>query len=291
MLRSTTHSLSSISLPRLATRAVRVLVLTWIGIFVLVYPFQRKLLYMPTGDHTSPAATGLIGATEDIIVTPDGERLVSWVSQAKPGQPTILYFHGNAGNIVWRADRFARLQSAGYGVRMVDYRGFGGSTGSPSEHGLIIDARATYDHMRAEGIAAHNIILFGESLGTGVAVQLAASHPVAAVILDSPFTSAADVGARQYPYLPVRWLMWDQFNSLAHITAIRAPLLIVHGDRDHVVPYQLGAQLFAAASEPKQLITLSGEGHTAPLDRGAWAAIVPFITRATSKSETATRLQ
>jgi uncharacterized protein len=291
MQRSATPSLSSVPVRWLATRALRVLVLAWIGIFALVYPFQRKLLYMPIGDRTPPEAAGLIGATEDVITTPDGERLISWTSPAKPGHPTILYFHGNAGNIAWRADRFARLQSAGYGVRMIDYRGFGGSTGSPSEPGLIIDATTAYNRMRTEGIAPHNIILFGESLGTGVAVQLAASHPVAAVILDSPYTSTADVGARQYPYLPVRWLMWDQFNSLAYIASIRAPLLIVHGDRDPIVPYQLGSQLFAAASEPKQFLTLPGEGHTVPLDRGAWAAIVPFITRATSKSETATRLQ
>jgi uncharacterized protein len=289
MLRRAAQAAQNTNFRVIAGRALRVLVLAWVGVFALVYPFQRKLLFVPLGDRVAPEAVGLTGATEDVITTPDGERLISWTSPAKLGQPTILYFHGNAGSMAWRADRFARLQSAGYGVRMVGYRGFGGSSGSPSERGLIIDALAAYDRMRAEGLAPQDIILFGESLGTGVAVQLAAARPVAGVILDSPYTSTADAGAYHYPYLPVRWLMWDQFNSLAHIAAIRAPLLVVHGARDEVVPYALGQRLFAAAVEPKQFLTLSGEGHTAPLDRGAWAAIVPFVARVTSQAERARR--
>lgn len=289
MLRRALQALRQARLHTVAVRAMRVLFLTWIGVFAVVYAFQRKLLFMPDQHRTAPETAGLAAVTEDFIQTPDGEQLICWTSKAKAGQPTILYFHGNAGALAARGDRIARFQTAGYGVRMVSYRGFGGSTGSPSERGLIIDALAAYDRMSAEGLAAHDIIVFGESLGSGVAVQLAASRPVAAVILDSPFTSTVDAGAYHYPYLPVRWLMWDRFNSLAHIAAIRAPLLVVHGTRDDVVPYALGQQLFAAAVEPKQFLSLPGEGHTAPLERGAWAAIVPFVARVMVPAERARR--
>lgn len=289
MLRRVPRSLDHVRLRTVAIHAMRILFLIWLGIFAVVYAFQRKLLFMPDPQRTAPDSTGLQGVTENIITTPDGERLISWISPALAGQPTILYFHGNAGALAARGSRVAQFQTAGYGVRMVAYRGYGGSTGSPSERGLIIDALAAYDRMRAEGLVPQDIILFGESLGTGVAIQLAARRPVAGVILDSPYTSAADAGAYHYPYLPVRWLMWDQFNSLAHIAAIRAPLLVVHGTRDDVVPYALGQRLFAVAAEPKQFVTLPGEGHTVPLDRGAWAAIVPFVARVMSPAERARR--
>ncbi len=274
---------------RVVTLTLRVALLAWIGIFALVYPFQRKLLFVPLGGHVTPEAAGLVGVSEELVATPDGERLVVWASAAKPGLPTIFYFHGNAGGPSWRADRFQQFQAAGYGLRVLAYRGFGGSTGSPSERGLITDAIATYDHARADGLDAREIILFGESLGTGVAVQLAASRPTAGVILDSPYTSTADVGARRFPYLPVSWLMWDQFNSRAHIAHMGAPLLILHGDRDDIVPYDLGVELFAAAVEPKHFLSLPGEYHTAPLQRGGWAAIVPFIDRAIGRPDLSKR--
>jgi uncharacterized protein len=280
MLRRAFPSLFSVSAVALVRGGLRVAVIAWIAILAAVYPFQRKLLFVPFGGHVTPESVGLTGFREELVLTLDGERLVTWVSPATPGLPTVLYLHGNAGNLSWRADRFQQLQAAGYGVRVLSYRGFGGSTGSPSEAGLMIDARTTYDHVRAQGLDARQIILFGESLGTGVAVQLAASRPVAGVILDSPYTSTVDVAARQFPYLPVRWMMWDRFNSRAHIARIGAPLLIVHGDLDTVVPYDLGVELYADAVEPKQFLSLPGEPHTAPLQRGAWAAIVPFIDRA-----------
>jgi uncharacterized protein len=291
MLRRVFPSLSSMP-PRTVVRCgLRVAVITWIGILAIVYPFQRKLLYVPFGGHVLPEAVGLAGFREEILKTPDGERVVTWVSPAKPGHPTILYFHGNGGGLSWRADRYQQLQAAGYGVRVLSYRGFGGSTGSPSEAGIMTDARTVYDHVRAEGIEPRNLVLFGESLGSGVAVQLAAGRPVAGVILDSPYTSTVDVAQRRFPYLPVTWLMWDRFDSRAHITRIGAPLLIVHGDRDDVVPYDLGVALFAEASQPKQFLSLPGEHHTAPLQRGAWAAIVPFIDRVVGRGAAGARAE
>jgi uncharacterized protein len=280
MLRRAFPSLFCLNPRELLRGGLRVVVIAWIALLAVVYPFQRKLLYVPFGGHVTPESAGLQGFREETVTTSDGERLVTWVSPATSGQPTILYLHGNAGNLSWRADRFQQLQAAGYGVRVLSYRGFGGSSGSPSETGLMTDARATYDTMRSQGLEARHILLFGESLGTGVAVQLAASRPVGGVILDSPYTSTVDVAARRFSYLPVRWMMWDRFNSRAHIASIGAPLLIVHGDRDTVVPYDLGVALFAEATEPKQFLALPGEAHTAPLQNGAWAAIVPFIERA-----------
>jgi uncharacterized protein len=279
MLRRAFPTLFAMSPRMLARSVLRAGVIAWIAIFAVVYPFQRKLLFVPMGGHVTPESVGLKGFREEAVTTPDGERLITWVSPAKPGLPTILYLHGNAGNLSWQAGRHQQFQAAGYGVRVLSYRGFGGSTGSPSEAGLMTDARATYDTMRSEGLEARNIVLFGESLGTGVAVQLAVSRPVAGVILDSPYTSTVDVAARQYPYLPVTYLMWDRFNSRALIAQIGAPLLIVHGDNDTVVPYDLGVALFADAVEPKQFVSLVGETHVVPLQRGGWAAIVPFMDR------------
>jgi uncharacterized protein len=189
----------------------------------------------------------------------------------------VLYFHGNGGNLTYRTDRARLLQEAGFGVLMLSARGYGGSTGNPSETALVADGKLAYGWLRAKGIDPQHITLFGESLGTGVAVQVAASLPVAGLILDSPYSSLVDVAQLRMTYFPVRLFMIDRFDSMASIAKIRAPLLIVHGDADDVVPYELGVRLFNAAKEPKQLLTLPGGAHVAPLRNGAWRTIEPFL--------------
>ncbi|MBS0242166.1 MAG: alpha/beta hydrolase [Proteobacteria bacterium] len=233
-----------------------IVAVAWLG--------QRHLMYVPDATRVAPDKIGL-KAHERILSTPDGARLVTWSAPAREGFPTILYFHGNAGNLASRALLFSRYQAAGFGLLMMSWRGYSGSTGRPSEANNVADARLAYDVLRGDGIAADRIVLYGESLGTGVAVQIAAEKPVAAVILDAPYTSIVDVALLSYPYLPVRPLLLDRYETMSHIGRVRAPLLVIHGEKDRIIPVSMGKTVFAAANEPKKLI-LFPEGNHVDLD-------------------------
>ena len=265
------------------TRLIYILAIGWVTACALAYTFQRKLIYVPDPERVTPEHANLKGVSENVITTPDGEHLVTWWTAPKPGKPVVLYFHGNGGNISWRSGRVQMLQQAGFGVMTLSYRGYGGSTGAPSEAAIIADAQLAYDHLRDKGFGPSQIVLFGESLGSGVAVQLAASRSVAGLVLDSPYSSLTDVASRRFPILPVRLLLQDQFNSMGHIKDVHVPLLIVHGDQDDVVPYDLGRRLFETANEPKKFLTLPGAGHTAPLKDGSWDTIRPFLEQFSAK--------
>lgn len=234
----------------------------WFSLLALLFIAQRKLMYLPDSSRIAPQAAGLPQAREIEIVTSDGLRIIAWfVPPADNSKAVILYFHGNAANLANRAARFHLLTSDGTGLLAVSYRGYGGSQGSPSEAGLIEDARAAHAHLRALDVAPRRIVLMGESLGSGAAVALASETKAAALILEAPFSSAADVAASVYWMFPVRWLMKDSFDNLSRIRASSLPLLILHGDRDHVVPIRFGAKLFDAAREPKRFLKIPGGGH------------------------------
>jgi fermentation-respiration switch protein FrsA (DUF1100 family) len=172
----------------------------------------------------------------------------------------VLYFHGNGGALRYRVARFRAVIADGNGLIALSYRGYGGSTGAPTEAGLIADAEAAYAFAAAH-YPAERIVLWGESLGSGVAVALAAGHKVDRIVLEGSFTSAADVGARAYPFLPVRLFMKDQFRSDLRIANVTAPLIFLHGMRDRVVPITLGERLYALANEPKRFVRFSDAGH------------------------------
>jgi fermentation-respiration switch protein FrsA (DUF1100 family) len=235
------------------------------GLVALMYFAQRALMYFPYSARMSPADAGFPQAKEVELTTADGVRILAWTVPPQPGKPVVLYFHGNGGSLAHRVARFRRLIDDGTGLVALSYRGYGGSDGWPSEDGLIADGRATYAFARASYPDA-KIVLWGESLGSGVAVALAAETDVAAVILEAPFTSAADVAFSAYPFIPVRLLMKDQFRSDARIGKVTAPVLIMHGARDRIVPFRLGQQLFALANEPKQFVRFADGGHE-DLDR------------------------
>src|ERR1700716_4358601 len=184
----------------------------------------------------------------------DGEMLVAWHLPPRDGHPLILYFPGNGGAVVARVPRFRMFAASGYGLLAVSYRGYGGSTGSPTQTGLMRDGKAPNGEARARGYESDHIVLRGESLGTGVATALAATHEAAALVLDSPYSSAVDVAAAHYGVLPVRWLMFDQFRSDLAIRNVPIPILIVHGDEDRVIPIRLATRLFELANEPKMFI-------------------------------------
>lgn len=250
------------------------------ALIVLVgYMVQRKLMYFPLPERVAPAAVGLTHVEERIIETPDGARVVAWYGRARPGHPTILYFHGNGGNLALRADRIRRYLDRGQGMLMMSYRGYSGSTGTPTEAANVADAQRAYQLLIAEGIAPEDIIVYGESLGTGVAARLAAEKPVGGLILDSPFTSAVDVGARHYPFLPVGLLMQDRYEVLSYVAKIRTPLLVVHGARDQIVPFAMGQRVYAAANEPKKLATFPLAGHNDHALYGSYEAIQDWIAQ------------
>ncbi len=248
------------------------------GMIALMYLMQRSLMYHPERQRTPPAEASLSEAQEVTLDTADGEKVIVWYVPPKEGRPLVIYFHGNGGALRHRADRFRALAGDGTGVVALSYRGYGGSTGSPSEAGLIADAEATYVFAAAR-TPPERIVLWGESLGSGVAVALASTHRIGRIVLEAPFTSAADVGARVYWFLPVHLLMKDPFRSDERIGKVTAPLLVLHGALDNVVPIALGERLFAQANEPKRFVRFAEGGHN-DLDRyGAFDTVRAFIAQ------------
>jgi fermentation-respiration switch protein FrsA (DUF1100 family) len=248
------------------------------GLVVLAtYALQRRLIYFPDTQRIPPALANLPDVEERTLRTPDGAEVLVWYGRAKVGQPTLLYFHGNAGSFQFRQERIRRYMARGVGVYMMTYRGYGGSTGSPSEANNVADGKLAYDSLVADGVKPEDIIVYGESLGSGVAVQVAAARPVGGVILDAPYTSLVDVAETVYPFLPARWLMTDRYETTNYIAEVRAPLLILHGENDEVVPVAMGRAVFAAANEPKTLRVLAGAGHSDHWNFGSYDAAYAWL--------------
>lgn len=247
----------------------------------LMFVLQRKLIYRPDRTQSSPVAAGAPEMVPIEYETADGLRLTSWLATPLASHaPVLVYLQGNAGNIADRAGKVRPFLEAGFGVLLVGYRGYGGNPGRPSETGLLIDGGAALDHLADAGMAPHRTILYGESLGSGVAVVLAAERRLGALVLEAPFTSIVDVAASAYPWLPVRLALIDRFNSLAHIKSVRAPKLILHGERDRTVPVRLGRRLLDHAEEPKQGRFYAAAGHTDLHDHGAVEDIFLFLEEA-----------
>lgn len=246
-------------------KIVAILVLIILGPAAAVatlYIEQRALLYFPSRDVGTPGASGLGSADVVELKTRDGVTLSGWYLKGR-NDKIILYFHGNGGNIATRAYRFEDLNERGFSVLAIDYRGYGNSTGTPTEAGLHIDADAAYDFAIARGFKGSRIILFGESLGSGVALELASRRPVAGIILDSPYSSVVDVAAGRFPFLPVRLLMWDQFRSDLWIKSIKVPMLIVHGTEDAVIPIAFARKLAALGGPNVSYVEVPEAGHLA----------------------------
>jgi fermentation-respiration switch protein FrsA (DUF1100 family) len=247
----------------------------YLALGALMFFAQRALMYFPDRQRTPPAVAGLPEAEEVMLETADGERVIAWHVPPRGEKPVVLYFHGNGGALNLRVDRFRKIVAAGFGLLALSYRGYGGSTGSPSEQGLIGDARAAYAF--ASSLYPGRLALWGESLGTAVAIALAAEKPVGQLILDAPFTSAADIAAAVYWFLPVRLLMRDTFRSDLRIAQVKAPVLILHGEADAVVPVAYGERLYAMIPGRKRMVLFPGGEHV-DLDRhGAAEAALKFL--------------
>ena len=251
-----------------------------VGLAVLFFVQRSFVFPIPQKIRTTPEAAGFPEAEEHFLTTADDEKVIVWHVSAKPGHAVILYFPGNGDFLAGSASRFRAMTSDGTGLVALSYRGYAGSTGQPSEHGLLLDAAAAYAFTSAR-YSADRTVVWGFSLGTGVAVALAAGQPVGKLILEAPYTSIADVAASRFRMVPVRWLMRDQFRSDERIARVTAPLLIMHGARDSTIPIAFGERLFSLAHQPKQFVGFADGGHDNLGNYGAIETARDFIHAST----------
>lgn len=252
-------------------------VVVYLALVAFFYWNQRQLIYLPEQDFPSPADAGVPEMQVIQLPTRDGLLLHAWYRRpVDPDRPTVVYFHGNAGHIGYRAVIVKPLLEKGYGVLLLTYRGYSGNPGKPSEEGLYHDARAAMQYLLDERIPSRCRVLYGNSIGASVAMQMATEYQVGAVVLQSPFTSLADVGHVHYPFFPVKWLIRDRYDSVAKAKKLQAPILILHGDDDRIIPPKLSRKLFLALPEPKEALYIPNRGHN---DLFEPAIVISFIDK------------
>ena len=247
----------------------------------LLYIFQRRMVFIPFPGPTTPSGAGLTGFTEQRIPTPDNlpGGIRYWYSAGQSGKPLLFYFHGNGGGLHAFTFALPHLQAQGYSVVAMEYRGYPGSAGTPTEKTIVADALLLTETLRGRE-PYRPVVLWGYSLGSGIATQIAATITgESALILEAPFTSVADRGAELWPIFPVRSMIRDPFRSIDHIARVGTPLYIMHGERDWIVPAAHSARLFAAAQSPKERHTYPQANHFTLVDHGAYDAAFAFIAR------------
>jgi hypothetical protein len=237
------------------------LTVAYLALVLLVYFVQPRLVYFPDKQlSNTPEAAGL-DYTAVSIATGDGETLHGWWMPVPDAKGTVLFFHGNAGNISHRINYLTLFRRLGYNTLLFDYRGYGQSSGTPSESGTYLDAQAAWRYLTAtQGIAPGRIVLFGESLGGAVAAWLAAREKPGLLVLASAFTSVPDLAAEFYPFLPVRWISRFDYNTLESLQSVSCPVFIAHSPHDEIIPFEHGQRLFQAVAGTKQFLPLDG-GH------------------------------
>lgn len=232
---------------------------TVVAILGLLWVFQRSLIYLPSGTVPDPPS----GVEEVTFSTDDGVTLAAWHLPLPESRGTVILFNGNAGNRAHRLPLGRVLASAGFSVLLTDYRGYGGNPGAPSEEALAADAHAALSYVRSRS-GDDPVVYYGESLGAGVAVGLATEKPPAALVLRSPFASLPDVASVHYPWIPTSLLLRDRYPNVERIPQIDAPVLVIAGSGDSIVPEEQSRKVFEAASEPKTLVVVDGAGHNDP---------------------------
>lgn len=246
-----------------------------------MFAFQRSFLYFPPDDRPELSIARVPGLEAVTVATGDGLDLVHWYKQpAAPDGPVVVIFHGNAGHIGDRVPKYRPLLQAGLGVFFAEYRGYGGNPGRPSEEGLTADGLSVMAYLGSRGIPEERIVLYGESLGTGLAIKLAAGRPVAGLVLEAPPGSIAELAQMHYWYVPAKWLLLDQWNAIDLMGQVTAPLLLIHGEADGVVPVRFGRRVYEAATAPKEGLFLPGAGHVDLYDFSEVPArVVDFVRR------------
>lgn len=268
---------------RIATLGVPTLAaLSYLSLICWFAAHQREFQYSPGGARVSPESVGLEGFAALEIGTEDGERIVAWWAAPSLGGGVVLFLHGTPSTLADTIWRLPDLRKSGFGVLAIDYRGYGGSTGRPSEPGLRADARAAFDFIRAAAPGSR-IAVFGESLGTGIAVALARERAVAGVLLNAPYASVLRLFELRGPPLPYRMLLTDQFDSEALIGGMGVPLMILHGTADGTVPVTEARRLYAAARAPKIMIEVESAGHLAAWEGEAKARALEALAAWTTR--------
>jgi fermentation-respiration switch protein FrsA (DUF1100 family) len=237
------------------------LVAAYLLLMLAGYVLQRRFIYFPNPERVRPAQAGLTDVEERMLTMPDGVRVVAWYAKAMPGKPTLLYFHGNGGSIAGRTNRIRAYTAMGWGVYMMSYRGYGGSGGAPSEMAIVADARIAYGALLMEGVTPDHLILYGESLGSGVAARLASERKAAGLVLEAPYTSIVDIARAQFPWLPAGLFLTDRYETDKVLPQVRMPLLILHGRLDGLIPIGMGERLLAIANAPKALVAFPEGRH------------------------------
>jgi pimeloyl-ACP methyl ester carboxylesterase len=253
------------------------LVAAYAVICLAAYFGNRLFMYFPDPTRVTPSDAGLTNVREVEIDAADGVTLVAWYAPAEEGKQTILYFHGNGANAANRVLKIATIRESGFGLFYLNNRGYGGSGGKPTERDNVADAIAAYDRLRKLGVPDGKIVAYGESLGSGQAVRLATARPVAAVVLEAPLTSTIDVARTIYFWLPLGFLISDKYDNEHNIRSIRAPVLVLHGERDAVIPVEMGLRVYRAANAPKRIELFPNGAHDDLFDHGAWEKTHAFL--------------
>jgi len=241
-----------------------VIIIISVYLFLLLYVFfnQEKFIFMPSREVGNPPE--FLSVENVYIETEDGEKLHAWWHQQKSDAKTVLFFHGNAGNLSGRINQMKVFAELGLNALIVDYRGYGNSSGKIKEESDVYrDAKAAFNHLTKKGIAEENIILWGRSLGGAVAIDLAQDKNIFALIVESSMYSGVEVAQHYYRYLPIKWMLKYRFESGKKIANIDVPKLIMHSPDDEVIPFQQGEKLFSQANEPKYFFSLRGGHNTA----------------------------
>jgi fermentation-respiration switch protein FrsA (DUF1100 family) len=256
----------------------------WIAVIATMYLGQRSMIYFPDQTEPHPHDHGLPRMESIRIAVDDSvEILAWWHAPAGDTQPVLVYFHGNAGHIGERDYKIREMVEIGYGVLLATYRYNAGAGGKGSEQALLADARRAIEFVKSHGIAENRIVLYGESLGSGVAVAMAAEHDVAGLILETPYSSIVEVAHSRYWFALAKWLIHDRYDSLARIGKVRAPILLFHGDADTTIPMRFGERLYDAAPEPKEAHYYPGGRHTDLYDHGAGEVVMNFLDRCAAR--------
>jgi fermentation-respiration switch protein FrsA (DUF1100 family) len=249
---------------------VSIIAAVYLGLSVLLFLTQSRVLYQPSRGYDSKPEDYHLEYEPVTLSTPDGQSLAAWFVPAEGAEQTILFCHGNAGNISHRLDTLKMFHELGLNCLIVDYRGYGQSSGKPTEKGTLIDVLVGFQWLIEEkGIRPEQIILFGRSLGGRIAAMIAKDVHPGGLVLESAFTSFDDVGAHYYPWLPVRLFSRFDYNTLEAVRQVTCPVLVIHSPDDEIIPYKFGQQIYDAAPEPKQFAELKGTHNEGIYDNGS----------------------
>ncbi|OFW84057.1 MAG: hypothetical protein A2018_03035 [Alphaproteobacteria bacterium GWF2_58_20] len=260
------------------SRVMAGIVLGYAVVVGVLFLLQRRLMYFPDVSSPGPVSQAFPGASDLLSTTQDGLPLLHWYYPPKDGnKPVVVLFHGNAGNRAGRVFKAQALAAAGLGVLLVEYRGYGGNPGKPSEEGLYADGRSALLALASRGIGPERMVFYGESIGSGVATQMAVEVTPAALVLEAPLTSSAAVARGQYPLVGTQWLLMDKYDNLAKMPFVDAPVMIVHGEDDRVIPVHQGRTLLGAAKGARKGLFVPGAGHNNLYAFGVDRAVISFI--------------